>query len=414
MCGFLVSENNNVNNTFIRRRGPDHTNSSRHFGYQFTHHLLSVTGEFTPQPFVEEDIVCLYNGEIYNHRYEHTDGEVLIPLYKAHGVDFVKKLDGEFAIALYDFANKTAVFCTDPFGTKPLWQNGTHVGSYHSGVGGRRVPPNTRIVVDLETGAEKRDPVHAFDFDNQHKDSYNDWCSAFEKAVKKRAKPECFIALSAGFDSGAIDCVLSKIDVPYKTYSIVGRENMEILTARIRNGEVYDLEPETIEAMARFIRTNTEPYTYQVTAHGEPITMELFDDQAAVGHAYIYQHATAEKRKVSLSGQGADEIMSDYCKWPHVTELNGHYPERLKEWRNFRGNYQTAYLTKEEYIAGTFGIETRYPFLDTTVVQEFLWLTSELKNRHYKAPLHEFLSRNNYPFEPDAKTGFSIERECVP
>jgi len=39
---------------------------------------------------------------------------------------------------------------------------------------------------------------------------------------------------------------------------------------------------------------------------------------------------------------------------------------------------------KEEFTAGAHGVETRYPFLDREVVQEYLWLTGEVKNREYK------------------------------
>ena len=81
---------------------------------------------------------------------------------------------------------------------------------------------------------------------------------------------------------------------------------------------------------------------------------------------------------------------------------------KLKPWRNFYGNYQRAYLTKEEHVAGAFGIETRYPFLDRDVVQEFLWLSPEAKNRRYKAPLHAYLERYGYPFEAGKKTGFLV------
>ena len=31
-------------------------------------------------------------------------------------------------------------------------------------------------------------------------------------------------------------------------------------------------------------------------------------------------------------------------------------------------------LMKEEMVAGSYGIETRYPYLDRFVIQEFLWL----------------------------------------
>ena len=139
----------------------------------------------------------------------------------------------------------------------------------------------------------------------------------------------------------------------------------------------------------------------------------MIDDPATRGLALICSLARDEDRKISLSGQGADEILSDYCFWEWATELGGRFPEELKPWRNFNGNYQRAYLAKEEYIAGSFGIETRYPFLDTRVVQEFLWLKPELKNRAYKAPLREFLLSNDYPFRENHKMGFSIMPEKV-
>ena len=111
-----------------------------------------------------------------------------------------------------------------------------------------------------------------------------------------------------------------------------------------------------------------------------------------------------------MSGQGADEIMSDYSPWPGQSELKGTFPQDLRLWRNFNYSCQESYLMKEEYIAGAFGIENRYPYLDAGVVQEFLWLSADAKNRHYKAPLREYLLRNNFPFEEGVKRGFTVDR----
>lgn len=65
-----------------------------------------------------------------------------------------------------------------------------------------------------------------------------------------------------------------------------------------------------------------------------------------------------------------------------------------------------SYLAKEEYVAGSYGIETRYPYLDKYVVQEFLWITSKLKNSNYKSVLFEYLTKYDYPFVKDIKIGF--------
>ena len=109
MCSFLFTDKEvddlEYTNHFMKFRGPDSTNSIDVNGYTFVHNILSITGEFTEQPFVDYDdqIVCIYNGEIYNHEdfgdYK-SDGECLIPLYKKYGDKFVKELDGEFAIAV--------------------------------------------------------------------------------------------------------------------------------------------------------------------------------------------------------------------------------------------------------------------------------------------------------------------------
>jgi len=65
-----------------------------------------------------------------------------------------------------------------------------------------------------------------------------------------------------------------------------------------------------------------------------------------------------------------------------------------------------SYLTKEEYVGGSYGIECRYPFLDFDVVQEFLWLSTKLKNGNYKNVLHNYMVENNFPFEEGQKIGF--------
>ncbi len=191
-------------------------------GLTFVHNLLSVTGDFTPQPFVDGDIVCVYNGQIYNQPFSRTDGEVLIPLYKEHGPGFASHLEGEFAIALYDFRNGLAVFATDPFKTKPLFINGIECASYRSGVGGEKAEPNEIRITNLDGKVLDRMPVRRWDL-NQWKETYDDWIAAFESAVARRAKEGCFIGLSSGYDSGGIACALLIGGVNFKAYSFAGR-----------------------------------------------------------------------------------------------------------------------------------------------------------------------------------------------
>ena len=52
-----------------------------------------------------------------------------------------------------------------------------------------------------------------------------------------------------------------------------------------------------------------------------------------------------------------------------------------------------------------YGIESRYPFLDNNLTQEFLSLDHYIKNFRYKNPLHNFMSEQKYPFKVE-KRGF--------
>ena len=409
MCGFIAHWENEVPNThFVLRRGPHLTNSVTINGFTFIHYLLHITGLVTPQPFVNEDIVCLFNGEIYNHSFSCSDGEVIIPLYKKYGEHFAKHLDGEFAIAIYDFAKEQAIFCTDAFGTKPLWINGLTAASYGSCLGGTEVPPNTIIVrsFNLDTEIEN---IYEFDFRHQVKNNYDDWIMAFENAIAKRAYDNCFIGLSSGYDSGAIACELARQSVAFTAYSIAGSEDVALLKKRLEmvNGKLLYCDEIEYKKVKAYIKQYAEEYDYS-SVHGGPIhCKDMTDDWGAVGSALLYREAKTDGRKVCLCGQGADEILSDYSLYPDVSTLHGVFPDTLHIWPNFFEGCQHAYLRKEENIAGCYGIEARYPFLDRNLVQEFLWLSPELKNRAYKAPIDYYLNKHGYPFLANKKIGFS-------
>ena len=78
--------------------------------------------------------VISFNGEIYNHRElrivlarqghvfrTRSDTEVLLELYKAEGRDFVRRLRGMFALAIWDKGTRQLLLARDPFGIKPLY-----------------------------------------------------------------------------------------------------------------------------------------------------------------------------------------------------------------------------------------------------------------------------------------------------
>ena len=88
------------------------------------------------QPFFDEECSCcvVFNGEIYNYleiRDEliakgvkfatESDTEVLVKAYRYWGRDCFAKLNGFWAMALYDFARKELLVSRDRIGKKPLY-----------------------------------------------------------------------------------------------------------------------------------------------------------------------------------------------------------------------------------------------------------------------------------------------------
>jgi len=98
------------------------------------------------------------------------------------------------------------------------------------------------------------------------------------------------------------------------------------------------------------------------------------------------------------------------CGWGNVD----FFPDNLSKvypWANFYGGSMDNYLRGDEYVGGCFGYETRYPFCDKDVVQEFLWLKPELKNSYnrcsYKPPLLYYLIKEKFPYYT-RKLGFNV------
>lgn len=236
---------------------------------------------------------------------------------------------------------------------------------------------------------------HEFDFDHQTKDSYDDWLRAFEVAIRRCAINGCFIGLSSGYDSGAITKELVKTGLEFKVYTIFNNENENVLQKRLDYIPDYQ-----IGSMNKALWQK-----YYDFLEGK-INKKAMKDIASMGVAYMFDTARLQGRRVCISGQGGDEIISDYALFPRQSEFKGKFPDKLYEWKNFRNGMQKEYLEELEEIANLYDIEVRYPFLDVDLVQEFLWLSPELKNRNYKAPLYEYLTKNNVPFDKAVKKGF--------
>ena len=98
--------------------------------------LAIIDPEGGHQPLFNEsrDVVAVFNGELYNHAdlrrglearghrlNSGSDGEVIPHLFEEEGPGFVERLNGIFAIALWDGRERALHLFRDRFGVKPLY-----------------------------------------------------------------------------------------------------------------------------------------------------------------------------------------------------------------------------------------------------------------------------------------------------
>jgi asparagine synthase (glutamine-hydrolysing) len=123
-------------NAALVHRGPDDGSVDAFGRCVLGHRRLRVVDLVTGgQPVQNEagEVVAVFNGELYNFRQLRSelgrkhhvvpgsgDTAVIPHLYEEHGLGFVERLSGMFAIALWDAARERLVLARDRVGKKPL------------------------------------------------------------------------------------------------------------------------------------------------------------------------------------------------------------------------------------------------------------------------------------------------------
>ncbi len=150
-----------------RHRGPDGQGTHVESGVGLAHARLAlVGGSGGRQPLASEDghvrVVCA--GEIFNHaelrqeleRKGHrfsgaSDCEVVAHLYEECGMDFLSRLNGQFAIALWDRRRRELFLARDRFGILPLFYAQTASGAvFASEVKALLTWPGVSAEIDLK------------------------------------------------------------------------------------------------------------------------------------------------------------------------------------------------------------------------------------------------------------------------
>ena len=326
------------------------------------------------QPLVIDNKAFVFNGEIYNYKElikkynlnATTEIEVIAKLWEKKGVDFVKELDGMFAIAIYD---KKLYLFRDIFGKKPLYftKNGIFASeikailpfvekklnfnalseylAYNSSIA-----PNTIFdgIYKLPSGCYYDGEIKKYDdFIREEKEISK--LEAIEKthellikSIQKRIPSEVEYGslLSGGVDSSLIVALASQIK-KIDTFS-VGYEGFENYDER---------------KYAKIVANHLGVKNFDVTLSKDVFFKNFEDvlfymDEPISDSSYFaaFELAKIIGKKVVFSGEGSDELFLGYRRYeeylgffeaflPNKKWLKKYlerHPEDIKEWEVFR------------------------------------------------------------------------------
>jgi asparagine synthase (glutamine-hydrolysing) len=348
----------------LRHRGPD-GDALRRIGPLTLAHtrlaIIDVAGGDQPLDSEDGQVTAIVNGEIYNqrelrealeergHRFAtHSDSEVVVHSYEEHGLDCVRRLSGIFAFALWDERMRRLVAARDAFGVKPLywWTDGrrlalaSEIGALLSAgvvqprvdrvaldhyLACRFVPaprtlfegvsklPAASMLVVAEDGAPRveswREPPGT-PFDGAGGDELAEQLAErFTDAVERQMMSDVPYGafLSGGVDSAAVVAAMgARSPAPPTTFTIGFPGHDDVLDER-----------ELAAESARLIGTDhhstatTETDFLAELARSVPRLEEPCGIPSAPALMQLSRFA-AERVKVVLAGQGADEPHGGY------------------------------------------------------------------------------------------------------
>lgn len=361
-------------NATLTRRGPDGEGYFSAPGIGLAMRRLAIIDlEGGWQPVYNEDktIAVVFNGEIYNyqqlrarlieqgHRFRtHSDSEVIAHLYEEHGEAFVERLEGMFAIALWDSVKKRLVIARDRLGIKPLFVArigrslvfGSEIKSVlASGIVPKAVDwsavdqyfaytyiPAPRSIyrdvskfpaghiasMTLDGNIEIRPywKISGTPLDEPMAELERRTELALLQAVESHMVSDVPVGafLSGGIDSSLIVAMMTRFtDKPVQTFTVGFRHG----------GPLMDERAYARELASRYGLQHSEIEVQPDAASILPELMAAFDEPFAddsMFPSYYVSQATARSVKVAMTGLGGDELFAGYKRHLGVA-VAGHY-----------------------------------------------------------------------------------------
>ena len=394
----------------IRHRGPDWSGIYCGSHAILCHERLSIVDpQSGKQPLYSPDgkQVLAVNGEIYNHQqirqetaseYEYQTGsdcEVILALYRAHGINFLERLSGIFAFALYDEERDEYLIARDPIGVIPLYighdQDGkTYVASelkalegfcneYEPFLPGHYLYSREGVMRRwytrdwMEYDAVKDNPA---DIDKLR--------VGLQEAVKQQLMSDVpyGVLLSGGLDSSIISAIAQK----YAAKRVEDGGQTGAWWPRLHSFAVGlkgapDLEK--ARCVAEHIGTVHHEINYTIQEGLDAIRdviyfTETYDVTTVRASTPMYLLARVIKSmgiKMVLSGEGADEIFGGYLYFHKAPSAQAFHEETVRKLSKLHW-YDCLRANKS---LSAWGVEGRVPFLDRDFLDIAMRLNPQAK-----------------------------------
>ncbi len=328
--------------------------------------IIDLDGGAQPMANEEESVWVTYNGELYNelglremlqrrgHVYRTvSDTESLVHLYEDHGAEFVRELNGMFALAIWDCRRSRLVLARDRMGQKPLYYaelpgGGIAFGSEpkavlsHPAIGRRLDPAGLCRYLFYEyvpapgsiwLGLRQLPPSHVLVWENGRISTQRYWETPWPGASTRSGQPrddfqataERFWAelreavarhrrsdvplgvfLSGGVDSSSVAAALSELQPPrdVRTFSI-GFDDPSF------DESAHD------RAVARHLGTEHHErlFSAETVLKLLPEVAGWLDEpfgDASILPTHLLSRFAREEVTVVLGGDGADELLAGY------------------------------------------------------------------------------------------------------
>ena len=411
MCGILCAFDLKQSNVSIRpqilemskklrHRGPDWSGIYDASNAVLSHERLAIVDPTSGnQPLISpsKKLILAANGEIYNHRalrstcdseYQfqtESDCEVILALYEKEGKDFVKKLNGIFAFAIYDQEQDEYFIARDHMGIIPLYMGWDGDGTFY-------VASELKALEGVCSKIELFPPGHymhssegkpvkwytpdwtEYETVKDNPTSIEDLHDALADAVHRQLMSDVpyGVLLSGGLDSSITSALAKKFAAkriesgdtqtawwPQLHSFSVGLEGSPDLAAAQKVAEHIG----TVHHEIKFTIQEGLDAIREVIYH-----LETYDITTIRASTPMFLMARAIKAlgiKMVLSGEGADELFGGYLYFHKAPNAEEFHEETVRKLDKL---HQYDCLRANKSLAA-WGIEGRVPFLDKEFIE---------------------------------------------